>query len=577
MLKKWLLFLLLCWPVALPSAAQTPAAPQPLPPQQTPETAKQTVQFDDLSLEEKLGQTLVVFADIDSAEIFRPVIESGKVGGVLIQWGNYSLKQTKQLIDKLQGWAQKSPHKIPLLIAIDYEGGTVYTPITLGFDYLPTNMMLTAAGDEEATASIAYLAGLELRRAGVHVNFSPVLDVNSNPHNPIIGVRSFGSDPENVTKMGLSLMNGFKAAGIISVIKHFPGHGDTSVDSHYQVPVVKASDKELRQIHISPFEQAIQHGAQGVMTSHIIYPALDNKNIATFSRPILQDLLRTQLGFNGLIVTDSLDMKAATQFCTIADCAVRSLAAGADWVLLGRYIKPQTTFNRIYKQVEASAAGRERIEESARKIFNLKKELGLLDGPRPEPAPIDKAYRAELEKISDQAVTLVRDRAQLLPFNPQVQRGNNPTVCAVFFAPSRFADQLMSFSRPFLEKGWHVRSYNAALTPRAIDARRARECADGADLLVVTSLQWADKTNINQKNTINALFKEYPRNVFISTMSPYDLPNYPEANTVLATYGLNKYVLQTAANIILGNIEPQGKLPVELPVQVEEQDTLQPK
>ncbi len=548
MLKR-LLCIAACWLAVLPAAAQ--------------------VEFDDLSLEEKLGQTLVVFADVDSADIFRPVIESGKVGGVLIQWGNYSLEQTKELVDKMQGWAQKSPHKIPLLIAIDYEGGTVYTPITLGFDYLPTNMMLAAANDENGAASIAYLAGLELRRAGIHVNFSPVLDVNSNPHNPIIGVRSFGSDPENVTKMGLSLMNGFKAAGIISVVKHFPGHGDTSVDSHYQVPVVKVSDKELRQVHIAPFAQAVQHGVQGVMTSHILYPALDNKNIATFSKPILQDLLRTQLGFNGLIVTDSLDMKAATRFCTIADCAVRSLAAGVDWVLLGRYIKPQTTFNRIYKQVANSSLGRARVEEAGRKIFNLKKELGLLDGPRPEPAPIDKAYRAELEKISDQAVTLVRDRANLLPFNPQVQRGKSPTVCAVFFAPSRFADQLMSFSRPFLEKGWQVRSYNAAMTPRSIDARRARECADGADLLVVTSLQWADKTNINQKNTINALFEEYPRNVFISTMSPYDIPSYPQAGTVLATYGLNKYVLQTAADIILGNISPQGKLPVELPAEEE--------
>ncbi len=562
MIKKLFLIVCLCWWASSAVAQQTAAAHPPVP---APQPAVPQVRFEDLSLEEKLGQTLVVFADVDSADMFRPVIESGKVGGVLIQWGNYSLEQTRQLIEKLQSWAQNSPHKIPLLIAIDYEGGTVYTPITLGFDYLPTNMMLAAAGDEEGTASIAYLAGLELRRAGVHINFSPVLDVNSNPHNPIIGVRSFGSDPENVTKMGISLMNGFKAAGIVSIVKHFPGHGDTSVDSHYQVPVVQATDKELRQVHIAPFAKAVQHGAQGVMTSHVLYPALDNKNIATFSRPILQDLLRTQLGFDGLIVTDSLDMKAATTFCTIADCAVRALNAGTDMVLLGRYIKPQTTFNRIYKQIKDSAAGIERVNEASLKIFNLKKQLGLLDGPRPVPDPIDKAYQAELEKISDEAVTLVRDRANLLPFVPQLPAGQSPTVCAVFFAPSRFADQLMSFSKPFLEKGWRIRSYNAAMTPRAKDARRARECAEGADLLIVTSLQWADKTNINQKNTINALFKEYPHNVFISTMSPYDIPNYPNANTVLATYGLNKYVLQTAADIILGNIKPRGHLPVELP------------
>ena len=526
----------------------------------------QELRFEDLSLEEKLGQTLTVFVDVDSAEIFRPVIESGKVGGVLIQWGNYSLAQTKQLIDKLQSWAAKSPHKIPLLISIDYEGGTVYTPITLGFDYLPTNMMLSASGDEEGAATIAYLAGLELKRTGVHINFSPVLDVNSNPHNPIIGVRSFGSDPSNVTKMGISLMNGFKAAGIVSVVKHFPGHGDTSVDSHYQVPIVKASYQDLEKTHIAPFAQAVKHGAQGVMTSHIIYPALDNKNIATFSKPIVQDLLKEQLGYKGLVVTDSLDMKAATQFCTIANCAVRALNTGSDMILLGRYIKPQTTFANIYKNISANAKSTARVNEAAEKIFNLKKELGLLDGSSTMPPPIDKAYREELEKMSNRAVTLVRDRVKLLPFNPEVLRGKKPTVCAIFFSPSRFADQLPSFTKPFMEKGWNVRGYNAALTPKAVDAKRAKECAEGADLLVVTSLQWADKTNINQKNTIQALFKENPRNVFISTMSPYDIANYPAANTVLATYGLNRYVLQAAADIILGNLQPQGKLPVSLPV-----------
>lgn len=524
------------------------------------------IRFEDLSLEEKLGQMLTVFVDVDSAEIFRPVIESGKVGGVLIQWGNYSLAQTKDLVTKLQSWAAKSPHKIPLLISIDYEGGTVYTPITLGFDYLPTNMMFAASSDEEGTATIAYLAGLELKRAGIHVNFSPVLDVNSNPHNPIIGVRSFGSDPANVTKMGLSLMNGFKAAGIVSVVKHFPGHGDTAVDSHYQVPVVKASYQELEKTHIAPFAQAVQHGVQGVMTSHIIYPALDNKNIATFSKPIVQDLLKEQLNFQGLVVTDSLDMKAATQFCTIANCAVRAINTGSDMILLGRYIKPQTTFAQIYKQISANKKSVELVNKSAEKIFNLKKQLGLLDGSFTAPPPIDKAYRAELEKMSNRAVTLVRDRVSLLPFNPEVLRGKKPTVCAIFFSPARFADQLPSFAKPFMEKGWTVRGYNAALTPKAVDAKRARECANGADLLVVTSLQWADKTNINQKNTINALFKENPRNVFISTMSPYDIANYPEVNTVLATYGLNKYVLKTAADIILGNVKPQGKLPVALPV-----------
>lgn len=536
------LLLAVCLMCALPLAAQT--------------------RFEDLSPEEQLGQTLVVFVDVDSAELVRPAIEQGKIGGVLIQWGNYSLAETKKLVDKLQTWAANSPHKIPLFISIDYEGGTVYTPITLGFDYLPTNMMLSAARDEEGAATIAYLAGLELRRAGVHINFSPVLDVNSNPHNPIIGVRSFGSDPASVTRMGGALINGFKAADIVSVVKHFPGHGDTSADSHYDVPVVRASYSQLQKIHLAPFEAAVKQGVPGVMTGHILYPALDNKNVATFSRPILQDLLRGTMGFKGLIVTDSLDMKSATSYCTIPGCAVRALESGADMILLGRYVKPVSVFSQVWSEVQAKHL-EPTVEEAARKVFDLKKQMGLLDNSRAVPAPIEEAYHMALAKISAESVTLVRDRKKLLPFKPAANK--KPTVCAVFFAPARFADQLMSFSKPFLQKGWTIRSYNAALTPRKKDSQRAAACAKGADLLIVTSLQWADKTNINQKNAINGLIGENPNTVFISTMSPYDIKNYPEADVVLATYGLNKYVLQTAADIILGNQSARGVLPVDLP------------
>lgn len=536
------LLLVVCLMCALPLAAQT--------------------RFEDLSPEEQLGQTLVVFVDVDSAELVRPAIEQGKIGGVLIQWGNYSLAETKKLVDKLQTWAANSPHKIPLFISIDYEGGTVYTPITLGFDYLPTNMMLSAARDEEGAATIAYLAGLELRRAGVHINFSPVLDVNSNPHNPIIGVRSFGSDPASVTRMGGALINGFKAADIVSVVKHFPGHGDTSADSHYDVPVVRASYSQLQKIHLAPFEAAVKQGVPGVMTGHILYPALDNKNVATFSRPILQDLLRGTMGFKGLIVTDSLDMKSATSYCTIPGCAVRALESGADMILLGRYIKPVAVFSQVWREVQAKHL-EAAVEDAARKVFDLKKQMGLLDNSRAVPAPIEEAYHMALAKISAESVTLVRDRKKLLPFKPAANK--KPTVCAVFFAPARFADQLMSFSKPFLQKGWTIRSYNAALTPRKKDSQRAAACAKGADLLIVTSLQWADKTNINQKNAINGLIGENPNTVFISTMSPYDIKNYPEADVVLATYGLNKYVLQTAADIILGNQSARGVLPVDLP------------
>ncbi|MBO4674701.1 MAG: glycoside hydrolase family 3 protein [Elusimicrobiaceae bacterium] len=522
------------------------------------------VTFEELTPEEKLGQTLVVFVDVDSAEAVRPVIEQGKIGGVLIQWGNYSLEETQHLIDKLQGWAKNSPHKVPLLVSIDYEGGTVYTPITLGFDYLPTNMMFAAAQDEEGAATIAYLAGKELKRAGVHINFSPVLDINSNPRNPIIGVRSFGSRAQDVSRMGMALLHGFKAAGIVPMVKHFPGHGDTAVDSHYAVPVVQADLKQLEKENLKPFQDAIDNQVEGIMTGHVMYPALDGKDIATFSKPILHDLLRGKMKFKGLIVTDSLDMKGATSYCTISGCALRALGAGADIVLLGRYIKPARVFNEIFAGVTQQHLT-SRIEESSRRVFEFKRKLGLLSVANPfREASSSQAYQTALSSIGDKAVTLVRDRVGLLPFSWDDKK-RKPTVCAVFFAPARFADQLMSLSRPFLEKGWKVRSYNAALTPQKRDLDRASQCAKEADLLIVTSLQWADKVNSNQKHVIDILLQKGVPSVLVSTMSPYDIAHYPQAATVLATYGLNKYVLQTTARIILGEIKPQGKMPVVIP------------
>ncbi len=521
------------------------------------------VSFDDLTPQERLGQTLVVSVDVDSIGNVRQAVEEGKVGGVLIQWGNYSQQETRKLIEKLQGWAQKSPHQIPLLVSIDYEGGTVYTPITLGFEYFPTNMMLSAAADEEEAAALGYLAGQELRRSGVHVNFSPVLDVNSNPNNPIIGVRSFGSDVGNVTKMGLALMDGFQAAGVGSVVKHFPGHGDTSLDSHVAVPVVKADKTEMEKVHLKPFQEAIAHGVDGVMTGHVSYPALDDKNIATFSKPIVQNLLRQKMGFTGLVVTDSLDMKGALTYCSLAECAVRSLAAGGDLILLGRYVKPIKVFDQISQSIETQQL-QPRVDEAARRVFALKERLGLLS-PQENTVPVSlQAYQTQLAKISDKAVTLVRNQAGTIPLVKRFPKDKKPVVCAVFFAPSRFADQLAGFSKPFLEKGWTVRTYNAAMTPKQKDRDRALRCAQGADVLVIGSLQWADKTNTSQKNIINELFAKYPKATLLSTMSPYDIDQYTQAYTVLALYGLNRYTLQTAARVLLGDLQAQGVLPVKL-------------
>lgn len=537
--------------------------------------------FSALTFDEKMGQTLFAFTDIDNAHRYKTAIQKGLVGGVLIQWGNYSLRQTKKIIKEMQTWAAQSPHKIPLLIAIDYEGGTVYTPVTLGFEFLPTNMMLAAADDDELTARLFYLAGEQLKQTGVHINFAPVADINTNSKNPIVGVRAFGSKEESVTRMSSAVMHGLKASGIMAVAKHFPGHGETDKDSHYTLPVVKLSKEEMRAVHLKPFKKLIDGGVQGVMGAHVVYPAFDAENAATYSKKIIVDLLQKELGFKGVIFTDALDMKGATpaakgktagQIKTEAEYAValsaaKSIEAGADAALLGWGLGAVAISGHLKKMVgaEVSAA---RVEEGALKMYNLKRDLGLFKTAE-EKLAVDmpavlKTYLATAEEISQKSVTVLRDKDKKIPFFVKKENGQKQKVCAVFFAPARFSEQLTAFQKPFLTAGWEVDFYNALMAPKAKDYARIKKCMAGADMVALGSLQWAAKTSPSQAEVINKVLAERPDAVLISLLSPFDAASYPAARTVLLNYGISKYSVKASADILLGNIEARGKTPVEL-------------
>ncbi|GHT38894.1 beta-glucosidase [Bacteroidia bacterium] len=512
--------------------------------------------FDNLTAEQRLGQTLVIFVDTDNAEKYKSIIEKGLVGGALIQWGDYSLAQTTALTAKLQSWAKNSPAGIPLLISIDYEGGTVYTPVTLGFQYLPTNMMIAAARDEEAAARLFYLAGLQLKKAGVHINFSPVVDVNINPGNPIIGVRSFGADSELVGRMGAAVISGMSAAGIMPVAKHFPGHGNTALDTHYELPVLEVSREEMERTHLAPFKKAVDAGVPGIMTAHIIYKAYDPAHAATYSKKILNDLLQKQMGFDGVIISDALDMKGAMQG-TIALNAARTIEAGSDMALLGRFINAENIFKQI-SALTGKEVSQARIDEAAKKIFDLKKKLGLFEETA-ETDDISDAFDKASEDIARKSVTVLRDKKNIIPLKQEPGR-----LCAVFFAPTRFAGETAVFTKPFLEKGWKVNYYNAAMQPTSKDLKRATDCAEGADALVIATLQWAAKPFARQVSVVNELLGKYPDAAVISLMSPYEVTAYPKADTVILTYGINKFSIKTAAEILLGIREAEGQLPIDL-------------
>lgn len=332
-----------------------------------------------MTLEEKVGQLLIVhFMGHEVNEEAKALVQEAHVGGIIYfiaSNGLTSPEQVKRLSADLQSLA-----KTPLFIAIDQEGGRV-TRLKEGFTQLPHNWDVGQTGDPDAAEKIAALSSRELTSVGINMNMAPVVDVNSNPENPVIGKRSFSDDPVQVALFGKAALKGYREGDVIAVLKHFPGHGDTSVDSHYGLPVVDRSLEDLEAIELYPFRE-LAGEAQAIMTAHIVVPALDPDNAATFSPTILQGLLREKMGFNGIIISDSLLMKGALlQAGTLENAAIKAFNAGCDLLIVaGGFSKeslPQASaMMSVHKAlVEAVRDGRiseERLDASVERILRLK-------------------------------------------------------------------------------------------------------------------------------------------------------------------------------------------------------------
>jgi len=518
--------------------------------------AKEPCAFESMTPREKIGQMLLVTMNADIAYRYKNVIESGLAGGVLIQWGSYSITDTKKLTDKLQSWAARSRCGLPLFIAADYEGGgAVFGPVTLGLAGLPTNMALGAANRPADTAMLFYLAGAQLSKAGINVSFAPVADVNTASKNPAIGTRSFGSYPDRVAEMSAAAVNGLRAAGIIAVAKHFPGQGAAETDSHKTRPTVKLSLNELQTTHFPPFELLAESSAPAVMSAHVLYPALDTKEPATFSKKILTGLLRKKMKFNGLVFSDSLDMKGATGDRTIADAAVAAANAGADVLLVGyqsRTAIPEKIISRYGRSLEKN-----RVEESARRIYDEKMRLAQRDAFVETPA--DMTFNAISAAVAKNSATIVRSRD--LPLSP----AQHTSACVISFAPSRYASDIISMGRIFYSAGIKTVHFDATERPGQKETERALDCERNADFTVIGSFQWSDKTSARQVKAIKRLLAEKKKTVLLSLMSPYDTARYPEAENAVAIYGLNEFSASAAAEVIIGRIKAAGLLPVRLP------------
>jgi len=351
-----------------------------------------------LSLEEKIGQLLLAhFHGEQANEDARVLVQELGVGGIIYyNWANglSSPEQVQALSCSLQKLAKESAAALPLFIAIDQEGGSV-TRLNNGFTQFPGNRIIGAAQRPDLAEAAACAMGEELQAVGINLNFAPVVDILTNPHNPAIGLRTYGDDPETVAFLGARALQGFKQASIIATLKHFPGHGDAAADSHLELPLVNKSLEELERTELVPFSK-LASSADLIMTAHLLVPALDKDNCSTLSENTLT-YLRETLGFQGAVITDSLAMEGVLRGAPIEEAAVRALIAGCDILLLGgkRLQSSQDGFELTFKEIrqvkqailQALQSGRlseKRIEEAFQRVVRLKEKylnFKLLDQP----------------------------------------------------------------------------------------------------------------------------------------------------------------------------------------------------
>ncbi|MFL5305478.1 MAG: beta-N-acetylhexosaminidase [Polyangia bacterium] len=324
-----------------------------------------------MNLAAQVGQLLSVGFDGPALpEQLRARVVASEVGGVMLFRPN--IADPVQVAGLVAALRRAAPVDAPLLVSIDQEGGVVQrvrAPATVW----PPMLAVGAAGDATRTTAVGRAIGEELAALGIGWDFAPVLDVHTNAANPVIGDRAFATEPDAAAEQALAFWRGLRGAGLVGCGKHFPGHGDTRTDSHHELPVVPHDLERLRRVELAPFAAAAKAGMEAFMTAHVLYPALDPDRPATLSRRIATDLLRGELGFRGVLVSDDLGMKAVADRYSIEELAVGAIEAGVDHLLVREPVARQVAaFEAILRAAEGSAGFRARVEESAARVAALK-------------------------------------------------------------------------------------------------------------------------------------------------------------------------------------------------------------
>ncbi|MGB8542347.1 MAG: glycoside hydrolase family 3 N-terminal domain-containing protein [Candidatus Acidiferrales bacterium] len=531
-----------------------------------------------MTLREKIGQMLMpyyfgAFTSTESADYkdLLHQVEENHVGGFILgtQRGPLGIERsqvypTAALTNELQKHA-----KLPLLIGADFETGTAMR-IDEGTSF-PSPMAVAAANDPRAAYTIGKITALEARAAGVRWIFAPDADVNNNPDNPIINIRSFGEDPQQVSEYVAQFIRGVEENGGLSSAKHFPGHGNVSVDSHLSLATVPGTQKELGATELVPFRAAIAAGVSSVMPGHLNVPAYESDPSvpATISRNVMTGLLRDELKFKGLIVTDAMDMGGVTSQFAPGDAAVRAVEAGAD-VLLQLPV-PDAAMASLEQAVKSGRIPVARIDESVRRILQAKSRLGLdkdrlVDIDHLNEQFAKPEYEAQAQAIADRGVTLLRDDAHLLPLD-----ATRP-LRVLLVSLSADADP---YPGETIEP--EIRSRVDSLVALRADAQFSSanwlnlpppESYDVA--IAALFVRVADrKGNVglpdNQRAVVNQVLAAGKPVVVMSFGSPYLIENFPDAKTWLAEFSTNDVSQRAAVRALFGQVATQGQIPVTVP------------
>lgn len=491
-----------------------------------------------MSLPEKVGQLFVsAVPGTTAAEGGAQLVRRYHLGGVIYFPGNLrGASQVAALSNGLQQAAMAQTPAIPLTVGTDQEGGTV-SRLDGIVTSMPSQMAVGATRDPALAREAESATGRQLRSLGINLDYAPVADVNTDPANPVIGTRSFGSDAALVSRMTAAAVAGFHSAGVASVAKHFPGHGDTDVDSHTGLPVIRRTLRQWVQIDAPPFEAAIRSGADMIMSAHIVVPALDRSgDPATLSPAIITGLLRNKFGYRGVVTTDALQMAAVRQRYSDAQIAVRAIQAGCDELLMPPDLG--TAFDAVLAAVRGGAIPLSRLDQSVTRILTLKANRGMLAQPYVDVAAAGRrvhvaAAEAVARRIAERSVTVLKNAEGVLPLRRRT---------AVYVTGPGTA-----VLRAALERG---------------GARSVGTVAAARVAVVATSDAVGDPA---QQTAVNRLIATGRPVIVVATDKPYDLGLFPRAAAAVAIYSDTTASIQAAAGVLTGAPAPSGRLPVSIP------------